>query len=92
MNGIISAFNIIGRVPTFSKWMRTCSDESAACAASARLSTTARWRARGDVTLCHAVPACEIFVLLGGGKMTAFDAACHAAMSTTIREPTPSQL
>jgi hypothetical protein len=41
MNGIISAFcSVIGRVPTFSKCVRTRSDVSAACAAAARRSTT----------------------------------------------------
>jgi hypothetical protein len=41
MNGIISAFcSVIGRVPTFSKCVRTRSDVSAACAAAASRSTT----------------------------------------------------
>ena len=40
MNGIISAFcSSIGRVPTLSKWVRTRSEVSAACAAAASRST-----------------------------------------------------
>ena len=52
MNGIISAFCcIIGRVPNFSKWVRTRSEVTAVCTAAASRSTTAAGVPAGTMML-----------------------------------------